>query len=87
MASTIWLAAALIAVVNLPFGYWRAGERKLSARWFVAVHVPVLLAIGIRLALGVGLAWSTLPILVGAFALGQWLGGRVRHSRQARPKD
>ena len=74
----IWTVAALIALVNLPFGFWRAGLRKFSPAWFVAVHAPVPLAIALRLATGLGFQWHTLPIYVAAFFGGQWLGGRLR---------
>lgn len=81
----IWAAAALILALNLPFGYWRAGVRKLSAPWFLAVHAPVPLAIGLRFALGLPFRWSTLPLYVAAFCAGQWLGGRLR--AHARPSE
>lgn len=81
----LWIAAALILLVNLPFGFWRAGLRKLSAPWFVSVHAPVPLAIGIRFALGLGFHWSALPVFVAAFLGGQWLGGRLRRGREAPP--
>jgi len=77
----LWAAAALILLLNLPFGFWRAGTRKLSAPWFVSVHAPVPLAIGVRFALGLGFHWSTLPVFVAAFFGGQWLGGRLRTRR------
>jgi len=79
----LWIAAALILLLNLPFGFWRAGLRKLSAPWFVSVHAPVPLAIGIRFALGLAFHWSTLPVFVAAFFGGQWLGGRWRRWREA----
>jgi len=72
------LAAVAVILLNLPFGYWRAGLRKRSARWFVAIHAPVPLVVAVRLVLGLGFAWSTIPVLVAAFGLGQWLGGRLR---------
>ncbi len=77
----IWTVAALIALVNLPFGFWRAGLRKFSPAWFVAVHAPVPLAIALRFATGLGFQWRTLPIYVAAFFGGQWLGGRLRGRR------
>lgn len=73
------IAAALVAVVNLPFGYWRAGLTPRSARWFMAIHAPVPLVVLIRLWLDVGLGWRTFPVLVTAFALGQLAGGRLRN--------
>ncbi len=74
----IWIIAAAIVVLNLPFGFWRAGVRKFSWQWFVAVHVPVPLAIGLRLASGLGWHLATLPLFVAAFFGGQFLGGRLR---------
>jgi hypothetical protein len=70
--------ALLILLLNVPFGMWRAGVRKFSPAWFVAVHAPVPLAIGLRLASGLGWRLSTLPLFVGAFFAGQYLGGRFR---------
>jgi hypothetical protein len=80
----IWIVAALIALVNLPFGFWRQGLRKLSPAWFVAVHVPVPIAIGLRYATGLGFQWRTLPLFVAAFFGGQFLGGRLRRWRDQR---
>jgi hypothetical protein len=71
-------------VVNLPFGYWRDGLRKLSPAWFVAVHAPVPAVIVLRRVGEVGLSWTTLPVLVGAYFAGQALGARVRRWRHGR---
>ena len=72
-----WVAAA-IAVVNLPFGWWRAGVPRFSRQWFLAVHLPVPLAIGIRLLAHEGLHLATVPVFVAAFFVGQLTGGRMR---------
>jgi len=74
----LWLVASSILLVNLPFGFWRAGLRTLSFRWFVAVHAPVPIAVGLRFATGLGFRWQTLPIFVAAYFGGQLLGGRFR---------
>jgi hypothetical protein len=77
-----WLPLLAVAsatlVLNLPFGFWRAGVRKFSPSWFLAVHAPVPLIVGLRLAAGLGWRLSTFPVLVGAFFGGQLLGGRLR---------
>ncbi len=69
---------AATLILNLPFGFWRAGVRKFSLRWFLAVHAPVPLIVVMRLAAGLGWRLSTFPVLVGAFFGGQLLGGRIR---------
>lgn len=80
------LAVATFALLaNLPFGYWRASCRKLSFAWFVAIHVPVLLVIVLRLWLGVAFRFSTLPLFVLAFIGGQFLGGRIRGQSRIQP--
>jgi hypothetical protein len=80
----LWVPLATVAAatlaVNLPFGFWRAGVRKFSLPWFLAVHGSVPLIVGLRLATGLGWRLSTLPVLVGAFFGGQLIGGRVRAS-------
>jgi hypothetical protein len=83
MSSVIWLAA-LIAALNVPFGYWRAGLRRLSPLWFVAIHAPIPLAVGLRVALDAPFRLATLPLFVGVFLGGQWLGGWMRAARSAR---
>lgn len=74
----LWLAALVVFVVNLPFGFWRAGLRKLSVPWFVAVHAPVPLAVGVRLASGLGWRAATIPVMAAAYFAGQLAGGRAR---------
>lgn len=70
--------ALLIFVMNLPFGAWRSGLRKLSPTWFVAIHLPVVLAIVMRILMGVPFRLVTLPLYVAAFFLGQLAGARAR---------
>jgi hypothetical protein len=77
----LWLAALAILALNVPFGYWRAGLRKLSPLWFVAIHAPIPLAVGLRVALDVPFRLATLPLFVAAFVGGQWLGGWMRSRR------
>lgn len=75
---SIWIAAAGIAAINLPFGYWRAGVRKFSVPWFAAVHIPVPIAIGMRLLMHMPLRFVSLPIFVAAFFTGQAIGAKLR---------
>lgn len=81
--SLLALAAAAVFLLNLPFGYWRAGLRKLSAAWFVAIHAPVPLVIALRWALELPFRWGTLPLFVAAYFAGQWAGSRLRGFRKS----
>ncbi|HUI67498.1 MAG TPA: hypothetical protein VL087_04770 [Nitrospirota bacterium] len=69
--------AFIVFIINLPFGYWRANERKLSPRWFLSIHAPVPLVIAIRVLSGLGWQFITFPIMIGAFFGGQFAGGRL----------
>jgi len=74
-----WAIAPFILLVNLPFGYWRTRCRKLSFAWFAAIHVPVLLAIALRLVLGIAFSFWVLPVYALAFVAGQATGGWIRN--------
>ena len=78
-----WIIVLAVFGLNIPFGYWRAGVRKLSPQWFCAVHVPVPIAIGLRLLAGLAWRWATFPLFVGAFLGGQFVGGLL-HGFQKR---
>jgi hypothetical protein len=78
----LWGVALVVLVVNLPFGYWRAGVPRFTLPWFLAVHIPVPLVVGLRLLAGLGWRVSTLLVLAVAFFAGQVLGGRLRFWRR-----
>jgi hypothetical protein len=75
------LALAGTFVVNLPFGYRRAALRKFSPAWFVAIHAPVPMVIGLRFALGLPFRWAAVPLFVVAYFGGQFVGNRLRLRR------
>ena len=66
-----------VAFINIFFGYWRSNVRRLSLQWLLAVHIPVPIAIGLRLTF-LGWSWVLLPAFVAAFFLGQFGGGQIR---------
>ena len=76
--------ASLVFLLNLPFGYWRANEEKLSRRWFLAVHLPVPFVIALRVFSGLGWQFITFPVLIGAFFAGQLAGGWLLNLRKQR---
>ena len=75
---SVWVVAALVFALNLPFGFWRAGSHRFSRDWFLAVHIPVLVSIGLKFLAGIGSSLLTLPLFVGVFFLGQSVGGVFR---------
>ena len=89
IAERLILAAAIVFLLNLPFGYWRAGLRRFSPMWFVAVHAPVPGVVGMRFLLELGFAWFTYPVLIAAYFAGQFAGARLgrRRGRRPIPKD
>ena len=80
----ILTVASLVFILNLPFGYWRANERKLSTRWFLSIHLPVPFVIALRIFSGLGWHFITFPILIGAFFGGQFVGGKLHLMRKNR---
>lgn len=73
----LWIVALVVFLLNVPFGYWRAKVRKFSVQWVLAIHVPVPFIIGLRIFSGLGWHFITFPVLIGAFFLGQFFGGRI----------
>jgi hypothetical protein len=71
----VWSVAALVLLVNLPFGYWRANASKFSRQWFLAIHIPVPIVIILRIVSGLGFQFATFPLMIGAFFFGQLIGG------------
>ena len=67
-------AALLVFVLNIPFGYWRAMEKKFSWQWFVTIHAPIPLVVLLRYVFNLGFALYTYPIMVLAFFSGQFFG-------------
>lgn len=81
----ILTVASLVFILNLPFGYWRANERKFSTRWFLSVHAPVPFVIALRLLSGLGWQFITFPVLISAFFGGQFVGGKLHLLLKNRP--
>ncbi|MBV8856663.1 MAG: hypothetical protein JOZ02_06865 [Acidobacteria bacterium] len=80
----LWTVALLVFLINLPLGYWRASVRRKSPQWFLAVLIPVPLVVALGIYAGLGFKLISLPVIIGAFFLGQFVGGRVRNIIQGR---
>ena len=68
------LVSLAVLVINIPFGYWRANVKKYSLQWILAIHIPVVIVIGLRFGTHLGFAWYTYVFMVTAFFLGQQSG-------------
>ena len=73
----LWSVAIIVFVLNIPFGYWRASTKRFSLQWFLSIHIPVPAVIALRVFSGIGWQPITFPIFIGAFFLGQILGGKL----------
>jgi hypothetical protein len=71
------LVALAVFLINLPFGYWRAQAARFSRQWMLAIHLPVPAVIALRIFSGLGWQLISFPVLIGAFFLGQWSGGKL----------
>lgn len=69
--------AIIVFVFNIPFGYWRANTKKFSLKWVLAVHLPVVFMIALRILSGLGFQLYTFPVMAGVFFTGQYLGGKI----------
>lgn len=78
----LWTVAAIVFFINLPFGFWRASVPKFSRQWILAIHLPVPFVIALRIFSGLGWAFITFPVLIGAFFLGQFIGGKIAGLRR-----
>jgi hypothetical protein len=73
-----WIAA-IVLILNMPFGYWRAHTKRFSAQWILAIHIPVPMIAALRIYSGLGWRMATFPVLIAAFVIGQFVGGRLRN--------
>ncbi len=79
-------ASLLTFIINLPFGYWRQGSRRFSFKWFLYIHLPVPIIVGLRFLFALGFEWVTYPALVLAFFLGQAVGAQYRKMRKKKTR-
>jgi hypothetical protein len=77
MNETLLIVAVVVFLLNLPFGFWRARVPRFSRSWILAVHLPVPMVIVCRIYSGLGWHLITFPVMIGAFFLGQFVGGKI----------
>jgi hypothetical protein len=74
---SLWEVALAVLLLNIPFGFWRDGTKSFTLPWFLAVHLPVPIIVGLRVLSTQGWRLITFPVLIGSFLLGQFLGGKL----------
>ena len=72
------IVTTTVALINIPFGFWRASVKKFSLQWFLAVHIPVPFVVLLRIYGGIGFAFYTYIFLVSAFFGGQQVGAGIK---------
>ena len=72
---TILLIMLLALGLNIPLGYLRNRTRKLSARWFLYVHMSIPVIIIARVLSHTDFRYS--PLFILAAVAGQYLGGKI----------
>lgn len=82
LAHMAWIGGVAL-VVNVPLGYLREGQRKLSLAWFLYVHLSVPVIAWLRISQQVS-AWA-IPSFIACALIGQIAGGRMRRIRRKRP--
>ena len=80
MWAILFAVAAGVLVLNIPFGFWRAGVRKFSLPWILAVHLPIPFVVALRLFSGLGWSLASFPFVIAAYVTGQYLGGALRRA-------
>ena len=73
--------AIIVFFLAFPFGFWRARTKFRSRDWMLAVHIPVVFIILLRiynkLHFNVGFSWMSVFYNVIAFFSAQYLAGLI----------
>ena len=71
----ILILTAFTLLINLPFGYARAKQKKYSLRWFLYIHIPIPLIFIARVLSHI--EYRYIPFFAVAAIAGQILGGKL----------
>jgi hypothetical protein len=73
--------ALFVFVIAFPFGFWRAKNKFKSRNWIVAIHIPVIFIILLRIYnkthFGIGFSFISLLYNVISFTLAQYIAGVI----------
>jgi len=75
------LFAFFVFLLAFPFGFWRAQTKFRSRDWMLAVHIPVIFIILLRiynkLHYNIGFSWISVAYNIIAFFSAQYLAGLI----------
>ncbi|PLX11665.1 MAG: hypothetical protein C0597_14725 [Marinilabiliales bacterium] len=74
---TLAFVTILVYIINVPFGYWRRGEKRFSVNWFLAIHIPVIISVLLRYIFHIEFRWEYLLLFVFTFIAGQFTGKMI----------
>ncbi|NOQ23788.1 MAG: hypothetical protein GQ564_00360 [Bacteroidales bacterium] len=77
--------AFIVFIINIPFGFWRKGQKRFSLNWFLSIHIPVIISIGLRYLCDIKFEWLYLLLFVLMFITGQFLG-RILYNYKLKSK-
>jgi hypothetical protein len=73
--------AVVVFFLAFPFGFWRAKSKFKSRDWMLAIHIPVVFIILLRvynkMHFDIGFSFLSLVYNVIAFVLAQYLAGLI----------
>jgi len=59
-------------ILNIPFGYLKAGVKKLGIKWFLYLHIPIAIEFLVRRYFN--MSYYYIPIFMILLLLGQKFG-------------
>jgi len=75
--------AIIVFFLAFPFGFWRAKSKFKSRDWMLAIHIPVVFIILMRIYnkahFHIGFSWTSLVYNVIAFMVAQYIAGLIYH--------
>ena len=73
--------AIIVFFLAFPFGFWRAKSKFKSRDWMLAIHIPVVFIILLRIYnkvhFNTGFSWTSVVYNVIAFVSAQYLAGVI----------
>jgi len=76
-----YLFASIVFLLAFPFGFWRVQSKFKSRNWMLAIHIPVIFIILLRIYnkmhFNIGFTWRSLIFNIIAFMAAQYTAGII----------